>query len=197
MIERPRRVRHVQLVRAAVHRGRVSADPTRVFAYGSLIWRAEFPWIARERATLRGWSRRFWQGSTDHRGVPTAPGRVVTLVRDAAAMCHGVAFTLDPSRTDEALALLDVRESGGYVREWISIHQPDGTELGEAWVWIAHEGNPNWAGPADLDALAQQIATAVGPSGANRDYVLRLAEALASEAIDDAIVHDLATRLRG
>jgi cation transport protein ChaC len=169
--------------------------PTRVFAYGSLIWRAEFPWISRERASLRGWSRRFWQGSTDHRGVPGAPGRVVTLVRDDAAVCEGVAFTLDPTRIDEALELLDIRESGGYVRERTSLHRPDGTTLGDAWIWIAHEGNPSWAGPTETDALVLQIAGAIGPSGGNREYVLRLAEALVAESIEDAHVHELARRL--
>lgn len=173
----------------------MSADPTRVFAYGSLIWRPDFAWISRERAALPGFSRCFWQSSTDHRGIPEAPGRVVTLVREVDALCQGVAFTLDPTREDETLALLDVRESGGYVREVVTLQRPDGTALGEAWVWIAHAGNPSWAGPTEIDALVLQIANAIGPSGGNREYVLRLAEALASEAIEDAIVHELAQRL--
>src|SRR5581483_11846825 len=64
-----------------------------IFAYGSLIFRPDFPWIERRRAFVRGWARRFWQGSPDHRGVPEAPGRVVTLVaRDG--FCGGCAYRI-------------------------------------------------------------------------------------------------------
>lgn len=49
-----------------------------------------------------------------------------------------------------------------------------------ALVFIASddEANPNWLGPAAPDAIAEQIAHATGPSGANCDYVYRLAEAM-------------------
>lgn len=49
-----------------------------------------------------------------------------------------------------------------------------------ALVFIASEdeANPNWLGRAEPDAIAEQIAHAVGPSGANCDYVYRLAAAM-------------------
>jgi cation transport regulator ChaC len=39
-----------------------------------IIFRPSFAYEERREAWLKDWARRFWQGSTDHRGVPEAPG---------------------------------------------------------------------------------------------------------------------------
>lgn len=165
-----------------------------LFGYGSLIWRPDLSFTERRPALLRGWSRRFWQGSHDHRGTPDAPGRVVTLVRSAPDACVGMAYRVAPDAADEVLAGLDHREKNGYERHAVRLE----TEAGslEALVYLATEGNFAWLGDAPLDAIARQIAGARGPSGANRDYLLSLADALAELGAEDAHVTELARRVR-
>ena len=63
-----------------------------VFGYGSVIWKPAFEFVESVPATLSGYTRRFWQGSPDHRGTPEEPGRVVTLVAELHGICHGRAF---------------------------------------------------------------------------------------------------------
>lgn len=170
---------------------------TWIFGYGSLIWRPEFPHIERRPAFIRGWSRRFWQGSTDHRGVPERPGRVVTLVPEPEGACWGMAYRLDPAQSDDVLAALDWRERGGYQRHVVSLHfERDAARAEPGIMYVATPANPNYLGPADLAEIALQVRTAHGPSGANPEYVLRLAEALRAMAVEDVHVFALERLLR-
>lgn len=159
--------------------------PTWIFGYGSLIWRPSFPFEERRPASIDGWARRFWQGSTDHRGVPGAPGRVVTLVRAEGARCRGVAYRVADRHRDDVLAHLDHREKGGYARHEVALRLDDERASACALVYVATESNPEYLGPAPNDAIAAQIKASHGPSGSNVEYVRRLAEALRALGDDD------------
>lgn len=144
-----------------------------LFGYGSLIYKADFPFLERRPARLYDWARRFWQGSHDHRGTPDAPGRVATLVRQPGAVCEGMAYLITPEEFDH----LDFREKNGYLRFKSDIFFQNDSAV-EALIYIATEDNAAFLGEASEREIAEHIAGSHGPSGANSDYLLQLAKSL-------------------
>ena len=164
-----------------------------LFGYGSLIWRPGFPHHEARVARVDGWVRRFWQGSHDHRGLPDAPGRVVTLVPEPDGHVEGLAFRMD----DDAAIFerLDHREKNGYGLTGVVLRFRDGSAT-DGCVYIAPRDNHAFLGPASLEAMAAQVTRCAGPSGTNLDYVLRLADALRGHDIDDPHVFALERQVR-
>ena len=162
-----------------------------VFGYGSLIYKVDFPYLRREVASISGWKRRFWQGSHDHRGTPDAPGRVVTLLPSPGTTCRGMAYEVDHAVYEH----LDHREKNGYQRHRIDIELIEAGVTVEGTLYVAGTDNPAYLGPADPAAIAEHILGARGPSGSNREYVLKLDKALREIGATDAHVADLARRI--
>ena len=165
-----------------------------IFGYGSLIWRPDFPHSQSIPARLPGYARRFWQGSPDHRGYPDKPGRVVTLTPMAGEECTGMIFGIEDHQVDEIIAMLDIRESGGYSRTTAPVVTDDGRTI-EATVYVGLPENPSYLGPDDVEAMARQIAMSHGPSGRNIDYLLELHAALARMGHRDAHLEGLVAHL--
>ncbi|MGI9325025.1 MAG: gamma-glutamylcyclotransferase [Pseudomonadales bacterium] len=168
-----------------------------LFGYGSLIWRPEFSYLEARPARLQGYARRFWQGSHDHRGLPDAPGRVVTLVADPGSHCEGMAYRIDADTADSVLTALDYREKNGYQRLQLSLrlldrHQQEVSAL----VYLATPENFAFLGPAPTAQIAGQIHRSCGPSGHNRDYLFDLARVLRDLSICDPHVFELEAAVR-
>jgi cation transport protein ChaC len=162
-----------------------------LFGYGSLIYKADFPYIERHPATLHGWSRRLWQGSHDHRGTHDHPGRVATLVAEPGAVCVGMAYRVAPATFE----YIDFREKNGYLRYAVTLDFGGG-EHAEGLVYIAEPGNAAWLGAASETDIARHVAVSSGPSGRNSDYVLKLADAVRELGADDPHVFAVADELR-
>lgn len=167
-------------------------DSIWLFGYGSLIYKTGFPFMQRRAARIRGWERRFWQGSHDHRGTPDHPGRVATLIRQADAECVGMAYRVAPATFEQ----LDVREKNGYLRFTTPLIFDDGSSA-EGLVYIATEDNAAWLGPAQESMIARHIARSAGMSGPNSEYLLKLAQSLRQLGARDAHVFALEEQLRG
>ena len=77
--------------------------------------------------------------------------------------------------------------------EWADRDAADGVA---ALVYFAGPGDPNYLGDAPLPEIAAQIRGARGPSGANLEYVLRLADSLRELGVDEDPVFALEALLR-
>ncbi len=155
-------------------------DEIWLFAYGSILYKLDFPVLASKPAHIQGWQRRFWQGSHDHRGTPRAPGRVLTLVPAPDQLCAGIALQVEAHVFEH----LDHREKNGYLRTDVTLLFDGGPDK-PGIVYIADDRNPAWLGPASEHEIAEHIARSHGPSGANTDYALALAAALRKLGVDD------------
>ncbi len=164
----------------------IDQDTHWVFGYGSLIFRVDFPYLESRVAHINGWERRFWQGSHDHRGRPDAPGRVVTLVAVANAVCQGVAYRVSV----DVFEHLDYREKNGYQRTTVPIEFVEGGRS-DGIVYVADPDNHAYLGPASAEQIAAHILDSEGPSGRNSDYLLRLADSLRSMAVEDPHIFEL------
>lgn len=183
-----------------------------LFGYGSLCWRpGEVAFADSRPALIRGFKRRFWQRSEDHRGVPGAPGRVVVCipqhvlqevdphrVDDAQPVC-GRLFRVPAAERVRVLEYLGIREKGGYSEMFVPVYASVAAEepLCSALLFSATVDNEFFAGHEnDPDQIAGIIAHSVGPSGANVEYLFNLAQWLRDNQFVDEHVFDLEARVR-
>ncbi|CAF4870022.1 unnamed protein product, partial [Rotaria sp. Silwood1] len=100
---------------------------------------------------------------------------------------YGAAYEISNEDEVSVRHVLDVREKDGYtIIE--TIFYPTNNEQTElaCYTYMAQPNNPFWGGDAPLDQIAEQIARAHGPSGSNREYLFKLAEAIRTiTTIDD------------
>ncbi|KAK9239793.1 ChaC-like protein [Lipomyces kononenkoae] len=169
-----------------------------IFGYGSLTFKPPPDVELAVPGYISGYIRRFWQKSHDHRGTPTAPGRVVTLIEreywqtldDPHARFErpdsrtwGVAYKIIPEKVPYVSAVLDLREQNGYTVHLVPFSPSKSSAFPLSTiptiVYIGTPDNHAFAGvEADLDELARLILISKGPSGYNKAYLYKLHEAL-------------------
>lgn len=150
-----------------------SASGLWVFAYGSLMWRPDFPFVEARPARLAGYHRSFCIISRHYRGSDERPGLVLGL--DRGGVCIGRAFRVAPEHAREVLAYLRKREqiSGVYREAHLPVTLLGGEfETRMALVFLAERAHPSFIRGLSLRQQAQIVGTAKGKTGNNLDYFL-------------------------
>ncbi|KAF2875001.1 ChaC-like protein-domain-containing protein [Massariosphaeria phaeospora] len=104
-----------------------------LFGYGSLLWKPPPHFDQRVPGYIEGYVRRFWQASEDHRGTPSAPGRVLTLIdrahwdtltdhHEPPERVWGAAYHIPAAKVAEVREYLDIREINGYSIQFTPFH---------------------------------------------------------------------------
>ena len=176
-------------------------EPLWVFGYGSIVWNVGFEYVSTRTLCARGYRRRFYQGSTDHRGTVDFPGRTVTLERcDAREVVWGAAYEVAPEHRERVIEYLEIREKQYDARIEMDLYESADESahpvIRNAVTYIAtpSEYNLNWLGEAD--DLAEQIARAKGPSGENCEYLYNLAIAMRDIGVEDDHLYNLEAAVR-
>jgi cation transport protein ChaC len=179
--------------RALIESRRVTPPPgeeLRVFGYGSLMWRPDFPYIDIVPAALHGYHRAFCIRSTHYRGTREKPGLVLGL--DRGGMCHGRMFRVKPEHALEVANALHEREmvTGVYEPRWLKLQLADGTTA-TALGYVADRKHPQYAGRLAVNEIARRIRGAIGRSGSNVEYLKNTVRHLEDMGIRECSLHEV------
>ena len=165
---------------------RVDGEGCWLFAYGSLMWRPDFPVAGRRVATVHGYHRRFCLWQWRHRGSDAAPNLMLAL--DAGGSCSGVAYRVAPPGLREKLTPVWRRElmGNGYQARWVTAATDQGPVRAAAFV--VNRGGGRYAGHLADEQVADTIARARGHSGTGAEYLLNVAATLEEMGLRDGML---------
>jgi glutathione-specific gamma-glutamylcyclotransferase len=140
-----------------------------VFAYGSLMWRPDFPFIEAIPARLSGWHRAMCILSIHYRGTEEQPGLVLGL--DRGGSCRGMAFRVDAAAWPEIRDILHVREmpTAVYRPRFLPVRLENGIRI-PAYAFIVDRDHRQYWRGSESDAVAL-IRQGCGLTGRSRDYL--------------------------
>ncbi|XP_020578497.1 gamma-glutamylcyclotransferase 2-1-like [Phalaenopsis equestris] len=175
-----------------------------VFGYGSLIWNPGFDFDEKILGFIKDFRRVFDLACIDHRGTPEHPARTCTLESEVGAVCWGIAFCVRGGIEKERATMqyLERRECEYDKKALVNFYKEGENNqpfLTDVLVFISTPdviANRYYLGPAPLEEMARQIATANGPSGNNRDYLFKLERALFHIGHEEDLVTELSNEVR-
>ncbi len=159
--------------------------PTRLFAYGSLIWKPEVEHVGEQLGVARGWHRAFCLRLTRFRGTSEQPGLMMAL--DRGGQCRGVLFDLPSGSLEDQFGRLFRREFTykpiNSMPRWITVEIASGAV--PALAFVMNRASPLYAGRQSLDAVAEVLARACGHWGSGAEYLLNTVSHLEAKGIRD------------
>lgn len=175
-----------------------------VFGYGSLVWNPGFKYDKKVIGYIKDYRRVFDLACIDHRGTPEEPARTCTLEDSEGSICWGAAYCVKggPEIESAAMQYLERRECEYDHKISVDFFK-EGEELEPLITGVIvfmstpdKVSNKYYLGPAPLDEMARQIATAFGPCGNNREYLFLLEKAMYDIGHEDDYVIELANEVR-
>lgn len=169
-------------------------SPIWLFGYGSLLWRPGF-WPAQwQVATVHGWRRALDVHAVADRGSVRQPGLWFGLAPHGSV--SGVALRIPSRARAVVLPTLWRREmpDDAYQPRWVSCRLIGGSVV-QAIAFVTNRASCLYAGSLDEDEIARRMATAYGPHGHARCYLLRTQAALHRYGMRDRIVDGVAAKL--
>jgi len=158
---------------------------TRLFAYGSLVWKPEIEYVGEEVGVARGWHRAFCFRIERFRGTPEQPGLMMAL--DRGGQCKGVLYNLPEGDLEQQFGKLFRREftykPANSVPRWITVKTASGTI--KALTFVMNRASPRYVGRMPLEAVADVLSRACGHWGTGAEYLLNSVTQLAAKGIAD------------
>lgn len=174
-----------------------------IFGYGSLVWNPGFEYDEKCLGFIKNYRRVFDLACIDHRGTPEHPARTCTLEEKEGAVCWGIAYCVrgSPEKEKAAMAYLERRECEYDQKTLVDFYKGEGEQPALTGVIVFTStpdkiNNKYYLGPAPVEDMARQIATAFGPCGNNRDYIFMLEKALYDIDHEDDMIIELANEVR-
>jgi cation transport protein ChaC len=159
--------------------------PTRLFAYGSLIWKPEIEHRAETDGLAQGWHRAFCLRAFRFRGTPDRPGLMMAL--DRGGQCRGVVYELPPEDLERQFDRLFRREFTfkpiNNVPRWLTVRTASGPVA--ALGFVMNRASPHYAGRLPPEQIARTLALACGHWGSGAEYLLNTVTHLQARGIRD------------
>ncbi|MBC8158832.1 MAG: gamma-glutamylcyclotransferase [Alphaproteobacteria bacterium] len=141
-----------------------------VFAYGSLMWRPDFPFLEARPAQLFGYHRALCIYSIRARGTSEIPGLVLGL--DRGGSCVGRAYSVDAKNWEDVRTYLIDREmtTNVYTPTFLRLVL-EGGERVDAYCFVARRDHVQYTGKLTDERMVELLLQGVGQRGPATEYL--------------------------